>query len=282
MKGVRAVFKWLAVGAMSLTMISCGGAGGGGTEQVALLYFLHNGEVFRLDINDRELSIIYADSGLGHIRVNEAGTYLTCIGMGLTIVNTETLEAASFQNYRLADWMPQQDVLVAYSDITKQIDLISQNGTMITSQFYKPAGNNQIISIDVSPLGDKILLTESGSSGIQWVTIDIDGTSRTEVAPGLDKTEPNPRWNRDATKIVYSYQLELYTIDADGTNIQKLTSSDVYESQGAFRKDGSIVVTAWQTTHQRYGLFTVPATGGTPQVLFDSPGMDSHPEIFEP
>ena len=67
----------------------------------------------------------------------------------------------------------------------------------------------------------------------------------------------------DGTQIAFSYQGDIWTSSVDGTNLNRLTIHEAYESNPIWNNDGSKIL----FSSDRFGnndVFSVSATGGTP------------------
>ncbi|MEQ9298196.1 MAG: S41 family peptidase [Cyclobacteriaceae bacterium] len=76
----------------------------------------------------------------------------------------------------------------------------------------------------------------------------------------------SPSLNSDGTAIAFSYQGDILTADADGSNAKRLTIHEGYETFPQWSADGSQIA----FSSDRYGnhdIFTIPVGGGTPNRL---------------
>ena len=106
-----------------------------------------------------------------------------------------------------------------------------------------------------SPDGQTIVY--SGYEHEEWVEdeevhfkiflISPDGTNLRKLAGDIPSTDLDPAWSPDSQRIVFaSYRedkaAEIYVMDADGTNHQRLTHDDVTDKEPAWSPDGSKLV----------------------------------------
>jgi Tol biopolymer transport system component len=112
-----------------------------------------------------------------------------------------------------------------------------------------------------SPDGSKIVfavLCDGGNEGI-W-TVNVDGTEREQLtAPGGGLTDlSQPAWSPNGTAIAFqgarptgsdgAYEEDIYLVDADGSNVRRLTDGSIPVGEPAWSPDGSkIAYTRWGT-----------------------------------
>ncbi len=120
---------------------------------------------------------------------------------------------------------------------------INADGTG-ASELFNPAANSPG-SPAWSPDGGKIAFSMQGDI---W-TVNQDGTGATQVTdapgpPGSGDFEPN--WSPDGTKIAFRSSKdgnpEIHTVDADGSNPQRLTVTNHAERDPAWSPDGTRIV----------------------------------------
>lgn len=74
-----------------------------------------------------------------------------------------------------------------------------------------------------------------------------DGTARRRVTPNVfpETGVGNPAWSPDGSKVAFNFGLsggDLYVVDADGTNVRRLTATDYVEEHSAdWSPDGSMI-----------------------------------------
>src|SRR5918999_957635 len=110
--------------------------------------------------------------------------------------------------------------------------------------------------------------------------VNADGTGRTNVTPDADtKTNITPAWSPDGTKVAFSsnmnssssklYRLEIYIMDADGTNVRRLTYNDTDDTGPSWSPDGTkIAFTGYGETG--FEIYTVNADGTGQSALTNS------------
>lgn len=76
-----------------------------------------------------------------------------------------------------------------------------------------------------------------------------------------------------ADHIAFSYAMDLWIADLDGSNVRRLTSVDGLESQANFSPDGKLVAFTGQYDGNQ-DVYVVPAEGGVPRRLTWHPGPD--------
>jgi hypothetical protein len=136
-----------------------------------------------------------------------------------------------------------------------------------------------------SPDGSKIVFVKKAAPGT-WTgepevyTANANGSSPTALTNWEVAEDPiEPEYSPDGTKIVFAaippeereeYTYQLFTINADGTGIQQLTSGELYATNPHWAPDGSKIV------YSRWG-------SGVEEELYQlNPDGSGEPERFEP
>jgi Tol biopolymer transport system component len=166
------------------------------------------------------------------------------------------------------DWSPN-GALIAFHIATKgsQVYTIGSNG----SNMQNISNNSNIESDpDWSPDGNKIVFVSDGALYI----MDASGGNREEVWTGSGETAATPDWSSDATKILFgktnaSKNNEIWVINADGTNPQKLGSGTT-DVTPTWSPDGSKIAFA-KAEGKTSQIYVMNADGSSPvQVTNDA------------
>jgi Tol biopolymer transport system component len=115
---------------------------------------------------------------------------------------------------------------------------------------------------------------------------NVDGTAARAVTPrGVLALDPD--WSPDGTRIVYTEARvvgdgadnRLMIVNADGTGRRALTQyGGRNEINPKWTPDGqTIVFEQLRQTGRRSSIMAMPSAGGSPRVVYDSPGWDTNP-----
>jgi Tol biopolymer transport system component len=117
-------------------------------------------------------------------------------------------------------------------------------------------------------------------------TVGIDGAGPRAITPRRLLTV-DPDWSPDGTRIVYTEirlvrretDNRLAIINADGTGRRALTTyGGQNEINPKFTPDGqTILFEDLRETGRRSRIMAMPSAGGSPRVVYDSPGWDTNP-----
>jgi Tol biopolymer transport system component len=166
-------------------------------------------------------------------------------------------------------WSPDGRKIV-FGHITPDGNTISTQNIDGTSvqQIYSADDSNQ--SASWSPNGSKILFTRTSNGDYVQSTMNTDGTGIADVSPDY---AISGNWSPDGNKIVYlSYDglTQVYTMNSDGTNPQKLTSSSFFVWDPVWSPDGTKIAYRARDTGGVFQIFTMNADGSSQTQLTHS------------
>jgi Tol biopolymer transport system component len=131
--------------------------------------------------------------------------------------------------------------------------------------------------LQLSPDGTTVaFMTEGGSLGDGKVaTIRMDGTDMRILTDNTNNTgdaQDAVSWSPDGSQIAYAANGDIYTMDADGTNVLQLTTDPAGDYHPDWSPSGTIVYWHGASTGEDGGpadtdLYTIPAGGGTPTLV---------------
>ncbi len=134
---------------------------------------------------------------------------------------------------------------------------------------------------DVYVVGDLLLASNRGGS---FGIYQLRSVSSTALLPVLQDSGSNiqPALSPDRTRIAFSSNrsgsFDLYVMDADGSNIRRLTTDGAGEGEPAWTPDGrQIVYTATRGTGTQ--IAAIPLQGGDMRQLTSAPGGNHSPSV---
>jgi hypothetical protein len=111
-----------------------------------------------------------------------------------------------------------------------------------------------------SPRGDLIAFQKN----TQLWTVRPDGTGLTQVTQGSTRHDWEPDWSPDGTRLAVSgyanANADIYSMNADGSNVTRLTTDPGFDQWPAWSPDGSKIAFA-SNRNGTYQVFTMNADG---------------------
>lgn len=130
-------------------------------------------------------------------------------------------------------------------------------------------------------------------------TMNPDGSARVNLTPGWTGNDGFPNWRADGRKLVFASNterpsnpvveafgepdLELYTMNADGSHVRQLTFNEVDDDDPAWSPDRKRVAfqrdvnPAVGPDNRDWDIFSMKVAGGRPRNLTDNPAQDGSP-----
>lgn len=114
-----------------------------------------------------------------------------------------------------------------------------------------------------------------GSSGI--FTMNPDGSEQSKLGSGY-----SPSWSADGQKVVFErftgeseedFNQDIFVMDADGTDVQQVTSSRAYDYSPSFFPDGETIAFVRDSPRNGTDIFTIKLDGSELTNLTDDPGF---------
>jgi TolB protein len=133
------------------------------------------------------------------------------------------------------------------------------------------------------PLGSESIAYVGFDGGtLRWslFTMKTDGSSvmRVQVDPPGEANHPS--WSPDGSKLAFDVEeggdTEIYVVDADGSNLSKLTSTDGWNFLPAWSPDGSRIAYV-HASKSNHDIWLMDADGSNPVRLTRDPDFDLNP-----
>jgi dipeptidyl aminopeptidase/acylaminoacyl peptidase len=116
----------------------------------------------------------------------------------------------------------------------------------------------------------------------QWslYTMKADGSSAKRIPLDLAGEANHPSWSPDGSKLAFDVQeggdTEIYVVDADGSNLSKLTSTDGWNFLPAWSPD-SLRIAYVHASKSNHDIWLMNADGSNPVRLTRDPDFDLNP-----
>lgn len=115
----------------------------------------------------------------------------------------------------------------------------------------------------VSPDGNEIVFTRdsTGQGGFDIWVMNIDG-STPHALTSDSANEDHPSWSPDGSRIVFERGSALYVMNADGTNVQRLTPDEVIEAASpSWSPDGATIAFVSRPGSAAWHIYTIKPDG---------------------
>lgn len=149
--------------------------------------------------------------------------------------------------------------------------IVGLDGTVLAGIPGLPA---DAYGLQLSPDGTTVaFMTEGASLGDGRVaTIKVDGTDLQILTGNTNNTgdaQDAVSWSPDGSQIAYAANGDIYTMDADGSNVRQLTTDPSGDYHPDWSSKGTIVYWHGAPTGEDGGpadtdIYTIPAGGGRP------------------
>lgn len=145
--------------------------------------------------------------------------------------------------------------------------------------------NFQDALADISPQGRIVFNTNRDEGDHEIYDMNADGTDqrRLTFSPGEDA---HPIYSPDGSKIVFhsrrtstnpqvTNNLDIFVMDADGSNVQQLTFTDAFEFFPVWSPDSTKIAFTGNTLNpNQFDVYVMDADGSNVVQVTDSPGFD--------
>jgi TolB protein len=133
--------------------------------------------------------------------------------------------------------------------------------------------------VDWSPDGTKLAFSQEFPDGVNILVYDFEQKTTLEVTHNTS-ANMRPRWSPDGTKIAFwcsppDGSVDIYTVNADGSDVTRLTSQDGWEIEPDWSPDGRrLAYTAYPGG--KADIFVMNADGSSPTDVTNDPDADDY------
>jgi TolB protein len=141
---------------------------------------------------------------------------------------------------------------------------------------------------ELSPDATRVVFTRSKSYGVQCLyrtdilVTDIDGSGTRNLTKTCRRRETSPQWSPDGSKILFtrrnSGRTQIFVMNADGTNVRRLTDGPEGNRTPVWSPDGSMIafVSARDGNPE---LYVMDSDGANETRLTRTPSPESQPAL---
>jgi len=184
---------------------------------------------------------------------------------------------------RFPTWEPNADHVIFASDRDGDFEIMIMEDT---GPRQAQLTSNNCLDTDPawSPNGQQIVFVSNcaGGTDLEIFVMNSNGTNPTRLTNRPSMDDFHPSWSPDGTRIVFEsvpsggsahVNTKIVVMDANGANQTVLLTGSVTGDlvHPAWSPDGDELVVAMVDGSGDYNLYTMPATGGTPQQVADLP-----------
>jgi len=217
------------------------------------------------------------------IRVIAAGLKLSASRLGVPLARRVPLRA-SFADESGAVIGPATGV--TWASDNPSVATVSEDGTVTTAAYgharitaTAPGGRHAVAEVFVE---GEIVVASTRSGRYQLYAAERANLAQLRKVMDDTATATEPAFSPDGSRIAFTStrdgQPEVYVMDADGTNVSRLTNSPGLDGDPSFSPDGQAVVFHSQRTGHRQ-IFLQPITSSVAVPLTQEPADNSQPSM---
>ncbi|PYO62402.1 MAG: hypothetical protein DMD28_05890 [Gemmatimonadetes bacterium] len=213
------------------------------------------------------------------VRVLAASVRLSAARLGLPLNRRYTLKGnyvdsagAVIGLATALTWASDNPQLVAVAD-----DGIITAVSYGRAQIVATAPGGKRATADVVVQGE-IVVASSRSGRFQLYAAERSNLAQLRKITQDTAIATEPAFSPDGSRIAYSSHRHIYLMDADGTNVTRLTNAPATDGRAQFTPDGNAVVFQSDRT-ARSQIFLQPLSAAEPTQLTQEPAVNSQPTI---
>lgn len=193
------------------------------------------------------------------------GTHRIFLWLSVLILFTSTPDNSQSSVNRVHN----QIAFVSDRDGLRQIYLMNLDGTNV-KRLTNLSSN--VLDIDCSPVGDKILFSTLDGVSI----LDLDTLSVMEMRPNAEDPAWSPNENRIAFSATDDGNYEIYTLDLNRGIIRRLTNNNIVDRMPDWSGDGK-QITFYSERENMTGIF-IMGSDGSNQTRLTANSLDLMPD----